>query len=86
MEKMFKFNLPTQVKFLDFDGDDDGKLVWLGGIAYQDVIICGCCGVAIDLEKFWEDWYDLKDEFPEVESPLVVYAAWVDIEEFIRGE
>ena len=84
MEKRFKFNLPTQVKFLDFDGDDDGKPVWLGGIAYQDVIICGCCGTAIDLEEFWEDWHDLKDEFPEVESPLVVYGTWIDIEEYIR--
>lgn len=85
MDKRFKFIVPTQVKFLDFDGDDNGNPVWLGGIAYQDVIICGCCGARILLEEFWEDWDDLKGEFPEVESPLVVYGTWVDIEECIRG-
>lgn len=81
MEKMFKFSEPTQVKFFDFNSDEER---WIGGIAYQDVIICGCCGAEISLDDFWADWHDIKDTYPEIENPLVVYASWVDIDECIR--
>ena len=36
------FNKPTQVKFkLNEMYDNEGPL---GGIAYEDKILCGCCG------------------------------------------
>ena len=38
MDKKY-YNKPTQVKFYDVDND-----LWVGGIAYHDEIICGCCG------------------------------------------
>lgn len=64
------FESPTQVKFRDEDG------IVCGGIAFCNVIICGCCGGVIkisDLDKIhgedgdwlittYEDtWEDLTD-------------------------
>ena len=53
----FNFDAPTQVKFM-VEGEDDYK----GGIAFNDYIICGCCGGIIAFEDCevietlsWED-------------------------------
>ena len=59
---------PKQVRWLD---DVDG--VWVGGIAYRDEIICGCCGGILKLSEF-ED------------GEVVEYEDWIDIEEEIRGD
>jgi hypothetical protein len=84
MEKYLKFDEPKQVKFIDFDRGSD-ETTWLGGIAYGEEIICGCCGGTISLKDYYEDWDNFgKDEHPEVEEPLVVYGYWVDIERDIR--
>ena len=59
MQKLF-FEAPTQVRFLN--GNDQ----WLGGIAYQDKLICGCCGVIIPLTLVKEEeievlrWQDIS--------------------------
>lgn len=59
---------PKQVKWFDnLDG------VWVGGIAFGDVIICGCCGSTIELNDFEK-------------GEVVEYEDWIDIEEEIRGE
>jgi hypothetical protein len=81
MENMFQFSEPTQVKFLDINEEE---VTWLGGIAYRDEIICGCCGAIINLDEFWAEWKQLKECYPDIESPLVVYANWESIEEYIR--
>ena len=39
--KTLYYDIPTQVKFFDFGSEEP---YWIGGIAFQDVIICGCCG------------------------------------------
>lgn len=44
------YDFPTQVRFYDVDGDH-----YLGGIAYQDVIICGCCGGTIEISEIIEN-------------------------------
>lgn len=60
MQKLF-FESPTQVRFLNDDDND-----WRGGIAYQNVIICGCCGAVIPLSLFNEGeveelrWQDIS--------------------------
>ena len=59
---------PKQVKW--FDNLDS---VWVGGIAFGHVIICGCCGSTIELDNF--------EKGEDVE-----YEDWIDIEEQIRGE
>ena len=43
------FEVPTQVKFWDVDGDH-----YIGGIAYRDKIICGCCGGIFDISEIYE--------------------------------
>lgn len=58
MEKKYYDN-PTQVAFLDFDGD----LSY--GIAYKDEIICACCGSVFEIEEVEIikelDWLNFED-------------------------
>ena len=49
------FGMPMQVMFLDTNAD---KPFWIGGIAFNDYIICGCCGGVVFLKEFWEDVTD----------------------------
>ncbi len=59
MSKLF-FEVPTQVKFPDDNGESRG------GIAYKSMIICGCCGAVIPLALFKEEeveelgWQDIS--------------------------
>ena len=69
------YNEPTQVKFWDTCGDR-----YLGGIAYQDKIICGCCGGAAYISEIYESAPDT------LEDPIVPYDDWVDISSEIRGD
>ena len=62
------YETPTQVKWFD-----DLEDVWVGGIAFGNVIICGCCGNTIELDNFEK-------------GEVVEYEDWIDIEEEIRGE
>ena len=41
MKKYDYFEVPTQVKFWDAH--------YIGGIAYRNKIICGCCGHILDI-------------------------------------
>ena len=81
------FTVPQQVKFWDEENE-----CWIGGIAYCDEIICGCCGCTIDLDNF----FDLEgnvlthkgssdDDEDENCSNLMVYENWIDLDEAIRG-
>ena len=63
------YDVPTQVKFIETtDVVDDPH--WIGGIAYQDYVICGECGGIVDLE-------DIAD---------IVELPWVDITDGIVGD
>ena len=57
--------VPTQVKF--FDGEE-----WKGGIAFQNYIICGCCGAIV--------------EIPDLEEDEIVDFEWIDISIEIAGD
>lgn len=55
------FEAPTQIKFLDEDENI------LGGIAYHDFIICGCCGGVFEvgdvvIVKAFEQWDDISSD------------------------
>ena len=63
-----QYEKPTQVRWFD---DVDG--IWVGGIAYRDEIICGCCGGILELSEF-ED------------GEVFEYEDWIDIQEEIRGD
>ena len=71
------YEIPTQVKFYDINEEQ-----WIGGIAYEDYIICGCCGGKIEIS-------DLLIEAEEIDMKpdmLIQELPWIDIDEAIRGE
>ena len=73
MDKNTRFDVPTQVLFVDEDG------VWRGGIAYHDEIICGCCGGVYEIDEVIE----IAPEY--VQQPIHKYEYWIDISDEIRG-
>ena len=66
------FNTPMQVAFWD-------ETHYIGGIAYKDEIICGCCGGVVSIEE-------VREFAPEGVEPIVVYDDWANIDEFIIDE
>lgn len=59
------YDIPTQVRFTDFEGNE------YGGIAWGNDIICGECGEVFDItELIWQygarverlSWVDVSDE------------------------
>lgn len=72
MKKYDYFEVPTQVKFWDRR--------YIGGIAYRDEIICGCCGGIFRISDIYEVAPDTLEE-----DPIVVYNNWVDISHEICG-
>lgn len=67
-----KFCKPVQVKFYDYYMEE-----YHFGIAYDDVIICGCCGGAFEISEILE--FAPKDI-----EPITVYHDWVDLEDSIH--
>lgn len=72
MKSCKTFDIPMQVMFLWHDNGDN-SIRAIGGIAYGDNIICGCCGGIIPLDD--EDVID-----------VIPYKSWIDISESILGE
>ena len=73
MKKLF-YDHPTQVSFADlFD-----EHAWIGGIAYQDEIICGDCGAVVNLEELYDDAAELG-----IENPVVEWEDWVSFSDLI---
>ena len=70
------YEIPTQVVFVDFDNLENYQV----GIAYQDKIICACCGGVFEIEELYEL---AKDE--GLEEVVYPYASWIDISEEIKG-
>ena len=70
------FEIPTQVKFWDEDTND-----YIGGIAFEGKIICGCCGGVIDIEDYLD--YSDPDMAPHEK---IISLEWMDISEEIKGE
>ena len=63
------YAIPTQVRWGEMQ--DNGEIDEYFGIAYQDKVICGCCGAMIDLN---EDYIYIFEEFD-----------WIDISDAIEG-
>ena len=76
-KKTLYYDEPTQVKFFDFDNEAS---CWVGGIAYHDVVICGCCGATVEISEL----YDMAIETGFGEDPIKVLD-WTDINEEIKG-
>ena len=81
------FEFPKQVKFLDMGDTGQNEPVWHGGIAIDDTIICGCCGMCFAIEEIFADWNEYgKAEHPDIEAPIEIYDEWVDISNEIKGD
>lgn len=79
------YEIPVMVQFRDprwefCDGEDGSERSWIYGIGYHDVIICGCCGVAFDIEELLEDAEAAGIDLQYRELP------WRDIKNEIKGE
>lgn len=84
------FNLPTQVRFIEPDriNLEEKSVVFLGGIAYKDEIICGECGMAIKIDILVNDFNELAKDNKWLQGfkPIENYVHWVDISGEILGE
>ena len=61
------FETPKQVLFWDIDGEH-----YVGGIGYENTIICSCCGGIIDIQELYEFT-------PDDIVPIMIFEDWVDI-------
>ena len=75
MKKYNYFAAPTQVKFWDALSED-----YIGGIAYLDEIICGCCGSVFKISEIYESAPDTLEE-----DPIIIPDRWVDFSYDIGG-
>lgn len=76
MAKTYKdyYETPTQVIWCDSEGQ------WEGGIAYEDYVICVCCGAVNLIEK-------IEDEAPAyIKNPIHEYSDWNNISEELIGD
>lgn len=69
------FDVPTQVKFWDYDGGH-----YIGGIGYRDEIICGCCGGVFEISEI----YEFAPE--HIKESIVAFEGWVDINDKIQED
>lgn len=69
------FEVPTQVKFYEAAEED-----YIGGIAYRNEIICGCCGSVFEISDVIA-----KAEEDGIEEPIIKLP-WIDIQSEIIGE
>lgn len=76
MKKYDYFEVPTQVKFWDYEGGH-----YLGGIAYRDEIICGCCGGIFDISEIYKLAPDTL-----LGGPIVRLNGWKTIKYDICGD
>ena len=75
MEK-YDFSTPKQVVFADTDNIGE----WLTGIAYNDVIICACCGGVFEIDEICE-----LATAAGIQEPIYSYSEWIDISDDIDG-
>ena len=67
MEKRKLFERPTQVKFCEIGTEESIEY----GIAYNDEVICACCGGIYKLDEVeilgeYENWINFKDEIEDL--------------------
>ena len=88
------FEEPTQVIFFEPNGADItlnaqgvqrdywyDHTAWCTGIAYHDVIICACCGQAIDIDSLYEDAAEIT-----MRTDIVFELSWVGIGDAIADD
>lgn len=66
MRKLY-FDAPTQIAFWDEEQE-----LYVGGIAYGDEIICGCCGGVLEIKEIMES-------APNGIAPIIPYERWANV-------
>lgn len=67
---------PVQVAFCDVDNSEEDDIHYIRGIAYQDKVICGCCGGVIDIEEL----FDYAAVYLPEGTPVIIEdGCWADI-------
>lgn len=66
------FETPTQVAFWD-------ENQYVGGIAYKDEIICGCCGGTVKIDEIIEF-------APSDVKPIIDYHDWIPFDDEILAD
>ena len=66
------FETPTQVAFWD-------ENQYVGGIAYKDEIICGCCGGVVKIDEIIEF-------APSDVKPIIDYHDWIPLDDEILAD
>lgn len=77
MEKLLWFEQPTQVRA--FDCVEEGEPQFFTAIAFQDKVICACCGMVLDIDNLYAN-ADNDNYTGEVIKPL---GDWVDFSDYI---
>lgn len=67
------YNEPVQIMFHDNSG-------WNAGIAFEDKVICACCGNVISIGDLIEECDD------DIACPIYEYKGWVSIAGQITGD
>lgn len=70
MKKYDFFGTPTQVKFWDAVSKN-----YVGGIAYRDGIICGCCGAVFVIDDIYKSAPSALDN-----DPIIKLGVWKPID------
>ena len=70
------YGTPCQVRFYDAATGN-----YYGGIAYQDVIFCGCCGSIIPIKDVINNAFRVKMSADEA----IVELEWIDLSDIIKG-
>ena len=83
MSRRVFFEKPTQVRFWECAEQD-----YVGGIAYEDKIICGCCGGILEIEEIYDNAAaDAEDgEIAPAEDEVIQELSWIPINEEITGD
>lgn len=72
------YDHPIQVRYWD-----TGLRTYVGGIGFQDFIICGCCGKKCEIDEILAEAAEYDNLSPD---EAIIEMDWIDIEEIIRGE
>ena len=83
MSKQLYFETPKQVRFWEC-----ACLDYVGGIAYKDEIICGCCGATLSIEEIYEHAECDREEGERcpAENEVIQVLSWVPVSEEIMGD
>lgn len=74
------YETPCQVRFIDCG--DPHNITTLGGIAYKDEIICGCCGAILSIDGIIKDAEKVGIHCDDA----IVELEWINISESIEGD